>query len=190
MKNRLVTYHSGTGNNRFLAERIAKALGADVRPLNPRTKSTGWIYLQSFLKWKAGIRLTPEDLAPYDEVIIMGPVWGGLLIAPLREAIKLAAKLGKPVHFATCCGTSDEDKDGRWGYAQVLAEAEKVGQGRVKSTEAFPLALVLTPEEYADAGTAQGTRLTEDILTDAMRDRLKTFTDRILTQDHSIPTSQ
>lgn len=188
MKNRLVLYHSRTGNNRFLAEKIAKILQADIRPLNPRTQRTGWLYLLSLLKAKSGIRLTQKDLAPYDEVIVMGPIWGGLLIAPLREAIKMVARLGKPIHFATCCGSSDEDKEGRYGYTQVLAEAEKVGQGRVKSTEAFPLALVLTPEEYADAGTAQGTRLTEDILTDALRNRLKTFTDRILAQDHSVPT--
>lgn len=179
MKNRLVLYHTNTGNSQFLAEKIAGALQAEVRPLQPRTSSVGWLFVLSLLKWRSGINLNKEDLAHYEEVVVIGPVWGGLLLAPLRDAIRTCRRADKPIHVAVCCGTSDDDKDKRWGYAQVLASAKKMGGDHVYSTEAFPVALVLTPEEYANPEAAQGTRLSDANYAGAMEERVTRFLKKI-----------
>ena len=133
------------------------------------------MFILSLLKWRSGIKLSKKDLTGYSEVVAIGPVWGGLLIAPLRDAIRICKRAGKPMHVAVCCGTSDDDKEQRWGYAQVLASAKKAGGDIVRSTEAFPVALVLTPEEYADAETAQGTLLTADNYAGAIEERVEQF---------------
>jgi hypothetical protein len=175
MKNRIVLYFSGTGNNRFLAAQIADELDADLRPLNPRIKSTGLIYLLSLLKWRSGIRVTAEDLQPYEEVVVVGPVYGGLLLAPMREAIRLSAKGKRPVHFATCCGISDEMKDHRYGYVQVLKAAEAAGKGYIKATAAFPVGPALPEGANPNEKDLMAVRLSEENWTEALRRRVKAF---------------
>ncbi len=189
MRNRIVLYHSSTGNNQFLAEQIADALRSDIRPLRPRFSSIFLLYLLSLLRWGSGIRLSRKDLRPYHEVVVVGPVWGGLLIAPLREAIKRTVKTGRPVHFATCCGSSDDLKDDRYGYAQVLDAALKAGKGYVKTVEAFPVVMALPPGEEAEGFEVNDIRLTEENFTPALRERLAQFVQQVKDSSLSRPAS-
>lgn len=179
MKNRIVLYHSGTGNNAFLAKQIAEALDADFGPLQPRVSGTGLLYLCSLLKWGCGIWPAASDLEAYDEVVIVGPVWGGLLIAPLRQAIKRSVKAERPVHFAICCGTSDDHKDHRYGYAQVLREAEKAGGGYVKTAAAFPISLALPAGSPQEEDDLMKVRLNADNYNGAMKKRVGQFLEQI-----------
>lgn len=189
MRNRIVLYHSGTGNNQFLAEQIARALKADLQPLRPRVSSTALLYLLSLLKWGSGVRLRKTDLQAYHEVIVVGPVWGGLLIAPLRDAIQKSAKYGRPVHFATCCGCSDDLKDHRYGYAQVLDAALKAGKGYVKTVEAFPVVMALPPGEEAEGFEVNDIRLTEENFTPVLQERLARFVQKVKDSSLSRPAS-
>jgi flavodoxin len=172
-------YYSYTGNNQFLAEKIAEPLRADIRSLEPRIRGIGSLTLWSRLKWKSGIDLSREELGPYEEVIILGPVWSGLLLAPLRDAIRLAVRDKKPIHFATCCGASDADKEGKWGYQRALDAAQKAGKGWVKTIAAFPKALVMTPEQYRDPLVAQEIRIREDNYYGDILERVTRFTTEI-----------
>ncbi len=185
MKNRIVLYHSGTGNNAFLAKQIAQGLDADLGPLQPRITGTGWLYLLSLLKWGCGIRPTTADLEAYDEVVVVGPVWGGLLIAPLRQAIKRCVKAERPVHFAICCGISDEEKDHRYGYAQVLRAAEAAGEGYVKTAAAFPIGLALPPGVSPEDADLMQLRLNADNYPGTMKKRVDRFLEQI--EQEAIP---
>jgi hypothetical protein len=174
VKNYLVVYFSHTGNNRFLAGRIARALNAEVREIQPRVGSTGLLYLLTLVGIPIGTGLTDDDVRGVDEVVICGPIWGGLLIAPLRAAIRQTARLSRPIHFATCCGSGDDDKEGRWGYAQVLRAASAAGGPWVRTTEAFPAGLGASMASYD--GQA---RLSDDTFSGALEARLDAFIERI-----------
>ncbi|MGE0462616.1 MAG: hypothetical protein AB7Q16_14710 [Vicinamibacterales bacterium] len=174
MKKYLVLCFSQTGNNRFLAGRIARALNADVMEIQPPVGSTGLLFLLTLLGIPVRTGLSDDDLRGTDEVVICGPIWGGLLIAPLRAAIRQAARLSRPIHFATCCGSADDDKDGRWGYARVLRAASAAGGPWVRTTDAFPAGLGASPASYD--GQA---RLSDDTFRGALEARLDAFIARI-----------
>jgi flavodoxin len=174
VKKYLVAYFSKTGNNRFLAGRIARALNAEVREIRPPVGSTGLLYLLTLVGIPVRTGLADDDLRAVDEVVVCGPIWGGLLIAPLRAAIRQATRLGRPLHFATCCGSGDEDKDGRWGYAQVLRAASAAGGPWARTMEAFPAGLGASTASYDGQ-----TRLSDDTFTGALEVRLDAFVERV-----------
>ena len=174
-----VACFSKTGNNRFLAEKVAEGLNADVLEIIPKSSSILWLYLCSLLRVCPKIKLSAQQIEPYDTVIVMGPIWGGLLICPLKMTIRLCSKLGKQIHFGTCCGTSDEQKDHRFGYAQVLTAARKVGGESLKTCVAFPQVLALDENDPTDAKSIQDTRLNEDNYRPALRQRVETWLDEI-----------
>ncbi len=179
MSKTLVAYHSFSGNNRFLAEKIATLLEADLQPIQPRFKHPGILYLLSLLKWRSGIRIDAAQLEPYDEVVMLGPVWGGLLIAPLRDLIRQCKQTGKPFHFATCCGSADEQKNDRYGYEQVLEAVRQLGGELAKSCEALPVGLVLPAGTNPEDKELMELRLNDDNYPGAMEERLRSFVEKM-----------
>jgi len=170
----LVLYFSQTGNSRFLANRIGRALDAEIRELRPVVGSTPLLYMLTLMRFPVRTGLSDGDMSGFDEVVICGPIWGGLLIAPLRAAIRQAARLSRPIHFATCCGSGDHDRDGRWGYAKVLRAATAAGGPYAKTTEAFPTGLGASTASHDGE-----TRLSDDTFSDAHEARLQAFVQRI-----------
>jgi flavodoxin len=142
MKKYLVLYYSKTGNSKFLAEQIAQALPGDIREITCSVNSIGMLFLISLLKWGVRINISKQDLSNYEEVVILGPIWGGTLIAPLRSIIKKCRKASKVMHFAVSCETSEAEKDDKFGYEQVLEKARALGGSLMKTTAAFSMALV------------------------------------------------
>jgi hypothetical protein len=76
VKTYLVVYFSQTGNNRFIARRIARALNADVREIQPRVRSTGLLYLLTLVGIPIRTGITNDDIRGVDEIVICGPIWG------------------------------------------------------------------------------------------------------------------
>ena len=175
MKNYLIAYYSKTGNNRFIAEKIAEALHGDIKEIQPSFNYIGLQYLFSLWKLSTRTNIVKAELSSYDEIIVCGPIWGGLLISPLRKVLMKCIELSKPVHFVTCCGSGDESKDDRYGYSQVLRSAKELSPTCVRSAEAFPVVLVLTPEEAQDSQVVMKTRLSEATYKGAFRERLEGF---------------
>ncbi len=171
----LVLYFSRTGNSRFLASRIGRALRAEVREMRPFTSHTGLLILLSGLGISTGTGVSAADMDGVDEVVVCGPIWAGLLIAPLRAAIRQAARQRRPVHLALSCGNGDDEKDGTWGYAQVLRAATRPGGAWLRTADAFPCGLAATTGA-TDAGVR---RLTEDNFRGAIAERLDAFVERV-----------
>jgi len=139
----LILYYSKTGNSRFLAHRLSVALAeAPVLELKPRWNALGYVFMRSALGLPVGIGLRQQTLADYREILLLGPVWGGVLIGPLRTAIRRCVQAGKPLHLALTCETSDADRSGKYGYDQVLEQARKLGGTYVKTATAFSTSLV------------------------------------------------
>ncbi len=179
MKKHLVLYYSKTGNNQFLAQQSANALSADIMSIQPRFNNIAMQYLLSLMKINMGINISRQSLEPYEEIVIFGPIWGGLLLSPLRSAIQKCVAAGKRIHFATCCGSNDEEKDDKYGYEQVLQAARNAGGVLVKTTEAFPIVMVLTETEAKDPETVMNTRLSESNFKGKIKERFESFIQKI-----------
>lgn len=177
MKPCLVLYYSHTGNSRFLAEKIARELPAELRAVRPLIQSVLLLYLFSLARWEVPIDVSDSELQPYAQVVILGPIWGGLLISPLRSLLKQALRTGKIIHFAVSCESPDEKKQGKYGYAQVLQAAEQLGKGQVRTTEAFPSALVEAANR--PARLTEKIKLTEANFSDRLKARLTAFVERV-----------
>jgi hypothetical protein len=67
-----------------------------------------------------GNRNLKTRVEDYDKVILCGPIWMGKLIVPLRNfAVKYGSKV-KQLIFVTCCGSTFEGKDQKFGYGLVF----------------------------------------------------------------------
>jgi hypothetical protein len=175
MKKHLVLYHSFSGNNKLLAEKTATALNADILEIKSKFKGLGMRFLISWLGFGSGINISEDDLEGYDEAILWGPVWGGLLIGPLRDTIKHCVSTNTPFHLNLCCGTDESEKDSKWGYAKVLRKAEQLGEGKMISGQAFPVRLVLSEEEAKDKKKLEEAVVNEQTYGGRMQARLNAF---------------
>lgn len=180
MKKYLILYYSKTGNSKFLAEKLAEELeGSKLKRIIPRINGLFLIFLLSALKIGVGGRVSREDIGDCDEVVIIGPIWGGLLISPLRSTIKKCVKASRSIHFAITCETSDEEKNHKYGYVRVLRAAEDIAEGFIKHTEAFPTPLVKAGDESWTPKLSEKVKITEENYGGAMRSRLTNFAEKI-----------
>lgn len=89
----------------------------------------------------------------YDRVILCGPIWMGKLIVPLRNFINKNKNVLKSLVFVTCCGSTFEKKDEKFGHNFVFKEVKEILQDKCAHCEAFPKTIVL-PDELKDAPDA------------------------------------
>lgn len=175
----LVLYYSKTGSNKFLAEKIAQRLEADIEAIKPRLDIHPLLMLFSVLKTSPGINPLQHNIKDYDCIVLCGPVWMGKLIAPLRDVTKKYGNDIKSLSFATCCGSGEEEKDGRFGYVNVFAQVKSVMGDKCSVCEAFPIGLALPEDKRKDSSTIMNTRLSENNFPGSLQDRLEVFLNRI-----------
>ena len=126
MKKTIVLYYSKTGNNQFVAKKLAKEIQADLEQIETKTKSFFSLILLTWFKKGAKIIPLDIDLTTYDRVILLGPIWMGNLISPLRGFVKRYGKDIQDFVFITVCGGGDEDKDSKYGFENVFNEMRKL----------------------------------------------------------------
>ena len=102
----LVVYYSRTGNNRTIAEQIAKALSADIDEIIDKKNRQGKLnWLKAGRDSRAG-NLTEIEYAKnpqdYDTIIIGAPIWAWSPIPPLRTYLQEVDLKGKRVAFFIC----------------------------------------------------------------------------------------
>ena len=85
MNKHLILYFSKTGNSRFMAHKLAALLDCDAKEIIPTCDGTGILYLLSLLRVSVPTNCSSKELLRAEEIVILGPVWGGLLISPLRR---------------------------------------------------------------------------------------------------------
>lgn len=173
--NTLVLYYSRTGNNRYLAEHIARRLNADLEPIRPRLGGLFFQILFSFLPISPGIRPVQADVRRYNRLIVVGPVWMGRLIAPLRSALTRYGARVNEVDFATCCGSADADKDGTFGYNGVFSQVRELLGARCRQCEAFPVVLALPEDKRKDEQAVMNARLSDESFGPELQSRLDDF---------------
>ncbi len=176
MKKYLILFYSKTGNNKFLAEKLAKELGnSSVRNITPKINVLLILLLMSRFKISVGTGTSQKDIEEHDEVVIFGPVWAGLLISPLISILKKCVNASKPIHFAVSCETNDDEKNGKYGYAQVLRDAKNIGGDFIKNMEAFSISLVKDESQILNPKLSDNIKLTEENFNGLIESRFRNF---------------
>ena len=120
---------------------------------------------------------------PFDKIILVGPVWTGRLIAPLRTFLERYRKQINELYFLTCCGSKDKDKDGKWGYAQVFDRIQEIIGDKCRHCAALPITLVVPEEKQEDDEYIMNTRLSDDNFIGEIHKRYNDFIERLNYED-------
>jgi hypothetical protein len=175
----LVLHYSHTGNNAWLARKIVTTLDSDNEPITPRLNLLPLLILFSLLKIRPGVKRLRHRVDAYDAVIVVGPIWMGQLILPLYSVIKKYGKRMRQLYFATCCGSEDEKKDDKFGYGSVFEQVKNLAEATCVHCEAFPIGLVLPPEQREDSKAMMAARLSDENFTGVLQQRFFEFIGRI-----------
>jgi flavodoxin len=178
----LVVYYSKSGSNRYLAEKLAGELKADLQPIHPRVNTFGFLGFCTLIKAGPGFRSLELDPAAYDQVILVGPIWMGQLIAPLRGFLKKYAHAVRKLRFATCCGGGDETRNDKFGYEHVFKTVRGLAGDVCSSCEAFPITLVLSEGQGDSSDAVMKTRLSDANFTGPIQERFDTFVAGIVSE--------
>lgn len=175
MSKNLVAYYSKSGSNKYLAERAAKAMNADIVEIKPRVTPFASLLFASATGLSWGNRKIGRDLSSYDSILLCGPIWMGQFVAPLKDFWKKHRKEIKKLHFMTCCGSKDRTKDDKFGYAHVLKKIQELAGNKTGELQAFPIELVLPEDKREDDQAMMNARLSDSNFTGEIADRFEVF---------------
>lgn len=179
MKTYLLVFYSNTGNSKFIADKLSNELVCDSKEIIPMFKNPIILFLLSLLSINIPTNISKENIRKYDEIIIIGPIWAGLLISPLRTFIKKSIKASKNIHFSVTCETKEEDKNSKYGYIQVLTKASNLGGKFFKNTAAFSTSLANTENKSLTTKLDEKIKLTEENYSEILKLRVKDFAKKI-----------
>lgn len=179
MKTYLLVYYSKTGNSKFIADRLSLQLVCDSKEITPMFNNVFILFLLSLLKINIPTNISIEDIRKYDEIIIIGPIWAGLLISPLRTVIFKCIKAFKNISLAVTCETREEDNNSQYGYSQVIKKASDLGGKFIKNTAAFSTSLVNFGNKSWTPKISEKIRITEKNYSDILKLRVEDFANKI-----------
>ena len=171
MKKTIVIYYSNNGSNRFLAKKITRNLNCEIEEIKPRLN----VHLFLLFGISLGNKKVKANLSEYDMIVLCGPIWMGKFIAPLKGFVKKYRKAINKLVFASCCGSSFEMKDKKFGHGLVFKEVKEMLNEKCIHCEAFPVTLVLPEDKREDPNTVMKTRLTDDNFKGEILDRFNAF---------------
>jgi hypothetical protein len=129
----------------------------------------------STLKLSASLKPLSLNVGRYDRVILCGPIWMGQLISPLRGFIRQHRDQLTDFHFVTCCGSDDEHKNDKFGYAKVFESVRKLAHMPNMDCYAFPIGLALPEEKKSDSEAIMNTRLNDENYGERLQTRMSLF---------------
>lgn len=101
----LVIYFSHSGNNRLLAEHLARRLGCDICPIVEKKRRTGLtMLLDMMFRREPRIEPLPLLIADYDQTILVAPVWASRVASPMKSLVKREKNSLAHYSFITLCG--------------------------------------------------------------------------------------
>lgn len=81
--------------------------------------------------------------------------------------------------FLSCCGSSFDMKDKKFGHELVFQEVIKIMGHKCSHCEAFPIPLVLPKEQREDPNSVMQTRLTNNNFEGEIRQRFDALVDKL-----------
>ncbi len=86
----------------------------------------------------------------------------GRFIPPLRSFVSKYIQEINQLVFVTCCGSTYEKKDEKFGHGLVFKEVEGMLKGKCTLCQAFPIVLVLPDDQKEDTEAFMKTHLNDD----------------------------
>lgn len=167
----IVVYYSNKGSNKYLARKISKSLSCELEEIKPWLN----VFVLFLMNLHLGIKPLKKNIKEYDRVILCGPIWMGKFIPPLRSFVKrYFTKINKLI-FVTCCGSTDAQKDDKFGHGLVFKEIENILKDKCVFCQAFPVALVLPDDKKDDSEAFMKTHLNEDNFKGEIQERFENF---------------
>ncbi len=171
MNKTIVVYYSRKGSNKFLANKIATTLGCEIEEIKPRLN----VFLLFLMNVHAGIKPLKHNINEYNKVILCGPIWMGKLIPPLRSFIEKYSKNISKLIFVTCCGSTFEQRDEKFGHSLVFEKVKNIVSQKCVHCEAFPIGIVLPVSHREDTDAFMKTHLSDENFKGEIQERFKAF---------------
>ena len=171
MKKAIVIYYSNKGSNRFLAKKIAEKLNCEIEEIKPRLN----VHFLLLFGVSLGNRNLKNKIAEYDTTILCGPIWMGKFVAPLKAFVNKHKNDINKLVFVSCCGSSFEIKDKKFGHGLVFKEVKEILNDKCIHCEAFPITLIMPDDKKEDPQAVMDTRLTEESFKGEIRERFNAF---------------
>ncbi len=171
MTENLVVYYSNNGSNKFLAEQVATDLNCDKESIQPIINA----HILLLMGMGIGIKRLKHRISDYKKVILIGPVWMGKFIFPLKQFVKKYKKDLDELVFLTCCGSSYEVKDEKYGHQAVFDYLKNSLPGKEVVCYALPITLLLSEKDKEDSQKVMETRLTQQNFVGEMREKYNHF---------------
>jgi flavodoxin len=175
MKKTILIYYSRKGSNKYLAEQISKTLNTEIEAIRPRLN----VFVFFLMNIHMGIKRMRHNVKDYERIILCGPIWMGKLIPPLRTFVK---KYKDDIHeliFVTCCGSSYEKKDEKFGHGFVFKEVEEMMNGKCIFCQAFPIILVMPDDKKEDPEAFMKTHLNDGNFKGEILERFEAFIQKV-----------
>nr|WP_319472335.1 flavodoxin [uncultured Sphaerochaeta sp.] len=107
-----VVFYSLEGHTKYLAERLAERLDADLFPIHPKKPYPAKGFCKFYragrdasLKWNIALQPPIPELKNYDAVVLCSPIWAETTSAPMYSFLKQSDLASKELFFiATCSG--------------------------------------------------------------------------------------
>lgn len=154
----LVVYYSHKGSNKYLANRIRHSINCDIEQIKPKLN----YHLLFLININFGNKLLSSNLNEYDQIILCGPIWMGKFIPPLKTFVTKNFDKIKKLIFVSCCGSTFEKKDEKFGHNLVFKEVKHILEEKLYFCEAFPITLVLPHEQKNDPNAFMKTHLSDE----------------------------
>ena len=167
----LVVYYSRKGSNKFLAEKIAFDLSCEIEAIRPRINA----FTLFLMNINPGIRPLRHKVEDYERIILVGPIWVGRFVAPLKGFVKKYRKKIRQLVFVTCCGSTYEKKDEKFGHGLVFQEVKSLLNGKLALSQAFPIVLVMPEDRKEDPNAVMSEHLSESNFKGEIASRYKDF---------------
>lgn len=171
MEKSIVIYYSNNGSNRFLSKKIADALHCDIEEIRP--------YMNfPMLFWMGvnfGFRRIKADLSSYERIFLVGPIWMGKFIVPLKAFVKKHYKQINKMIFVSCCGSGFDKKDEKFGHGTVFKEVRELMNDKCSHCVAFPIDMLIPEELKEDGKAVMETRLNEESFKGEIKNRFDGF---------------
>ncbi|MBN1924623.1 MAG: flavodoxin family protein [Prolixibacteraceae bacterium] len=175
MKKFIVVYYSRTGNNEYLAKKIASQLDCDIEKIMPRVNS----FIFFLLNISLGIKKIKHDVAGYENIILCGPIMMGRFLSPLHDFYKKYKKSIKKLYFVTCCGSGFKVKDDKFGHATVFKYIKGLMGEKLAHCEALPVGLTLPAEKQDDGDAIMKARLSDENFKDEIEQHFNQFIEQL-----------
>lgn len=124
----LIVYYSHTGNNERLALELKDRVGCQVLKLNERKKRKTISILFDFM-FNRNANLSSYRFAEYeyDLLILVAPVWGGRIAAPMRAFAEQEREKIHKYFLITLCNGADEQKEKLTAELASIVQKEPSG---------------------------------------------------------------